>query len=65
MGGLIIFTAIAVPFLILADCDAASLAVFGAALACAALGFADDYMKIVKAPLAGPAGALRSCSSRS
>jgi len=48
MGGLIIFTAIAVPFLLLTDIDARSLGVIGVALACAALGFADDYMKLVK-----------------
>src|SRR5262245_58800174 len=48
MGGLIIFTAIAVPYLVLSDRDDASLAVFGVGLACAAIGFADDYLKITK-----------------
>src|ERR687893_2501353 len=48
MGGIIIFTAIAVPFLLLTDLDARSVGVMGVALACAALGFADDYMKLVK-----------------
>jgi phospho-N-acetylmuramoyl-pentapeptide-transferase len=48
MGGVIIFTAIAVPFLLLTDLDARSVGVMGVALACAALGFADDYMKLVK-----------------
>ena len=48
MGGLIIFTAICVPYLVLSDRDAQSLAVFGVALGCAALGFADDFIKIVK-----------------
>ena len=48
MGGIIIFTAIAVPFLILSKRDWQSIGVFGAALACALLGFADDYTKIVK-----------------
>ena len=48
MGGIIIFTAIAVPFLLLTDLDARSVGVIGVALACAALGFADDYMKLVK-----------------
>ena len=48
MGGIIIFTAIAVPFLLLTDFDARSLAVFGVAVACALLGFADDYTKLVK-----------------
>jgi phospho-N-acetylmuramoyl-pentapeptide-transferase len=48
MGGLIIFLAIAVPFLILTDYDWQSMGVFGVALACALLGFADDYTKIVR-----------------
>ncbi len=55
MGGLIIFTAITVPFLflVLSDKDpgpdrARALGVVGVALACAALGFADDYTKIVR-----------------
>src|SRR6202000_422237 len=48
MGGLIIFAAICVPYLVLSERDASSLAVFGVALGCAALGLADDYIKIVK-----------------
>ena len=48
MGGIIIFTAIAVPFLLLTDGDPRALAVFGVATACALLGFADDYTKLVK-----------------
>jgi phospho-N-acetylmuramoyl-pentapeptide-transferase len=48
MGGLIVFAAITVPYLVLSDRDASSLAVFGVALGCAALGFADDFTKIVK-----------------
>jgi phospho-N-acetylmuramoyl-pentapeptide-transferase len=46
MGGLIVFTAIAIPYLVLSDRDTASLAVFGVALGCAAIGFIDDYLKI-------------------
>src|SRR3712207_4190852 len=46
MGGIIIFAAIAVPYLVLSDRDAQSLGVFGAATACALLGFSDDYLKI-------------------
>ena len=49
MGGLVIFTAIGVPYLILSERDAASMAVFGTALASAGIGFADDWLKIVKA----------------
>jgi phospho-N-acetylmuramoyl-pentapeptide-transferase len=48
MGGIIIFAAIAVPFLILSKRDWQALGVFGASIACALLGFADDYTKIVK-----------------
>ena len=48
MGGLILFLAVSVPFLILTDYDWRSLGVFGAALACAVLGFADDYTKLVR-----------------
>ena len=38
MGGLIIFAAISVPYLVLSDRDTESLAVFGVALGSAALG---------------------------
>jgi phospho-N-acetylmuramoyl-pentapeptide-transferase len=48
MGGLIIFTAVSVPFLILSDYDWRSVGVFGAAIGCAALGFADDAQKVFK-----------------
>jgi phospho-N-acetylmuramoyl-pentapeptide-transferase len=48
MGGLIVFVAVAVPYLVLSDRDTQSLAVFGVALASAALGFADDFTKISK-----------------
>src|SRR5918911_5526424 len=48
MGGIIIFTAISAPFLILADYDWRAIGVYGAAVACAALGFADDYTKIIR-----------------
>ena len=48
MGGLILFVAIAVPYLVLSSRDTQSLAVFGVALGCAALGFADDLIKVTK-----------------
>src|SRR3954471_11762420 len=48
MGGIIIFTAIAIPFLLLWDGDDRAIGVFGVGLACALLGFADDYTKIIK-----------------
>jgi phospho-N-acetylmuramoyl-pentapeptide-transferase len=48
MGGIIIFLAFGVPFLILSDHTWPAMGVFGGALACTLLGFADDYTKIVK-----------------
>src|SRR5438445_3558622 len=48
MGGVILFLAVAVAFLILTDFEWRSVGVLGVALACALLGFADDYTKLVK-----------------
>ncbi len=49
MGGVIMFIAVAAPFAILSTwTDWRAIGVFGAAIACALLGFIDDYMKIVK-----------------
>ncbi len=48
MGGVIIFVAVSVPFLILTSFDWRSVGAFGAAIACAMLGFADDYVKLVR-----------------
>jgi phospho-N-acetylmuramoyl-pentapeptide-transferase len=48
MGGIIIFIAVAASFLILTNYEWRSVGVFGAAIACALLGFADDYTKLVK-----------------
>ena len=48
MGGVIIFLAISVPFLILTHWEWRSIGVLGVALACAAIGFLDDYTKIVR-----------------
>jgi phospho-N-acetylmuramoyl-pentapeptide-transferase len=48
MGGIIIFTAVTVPFLLLTDWDWRAVGVFGTALACALLGFADDYTKLAR-----------------
>jgi phospho-N-acetylmuramoyl-pentapeptide-transferase len=48
MGGLIVFTAIAIPYLVLSDRETSSLAVFGVALGCAAIGFVDDFLKITR-----------------
>jgi phospho-N-acetylmuramoyl-pentapeptide-transferase len=48
MGGVIVMIALTVPFLILTDFDWRSLGVFGVAIACAMLGFADDYTKLAR-----------------
>jgi phospho-N-acetylmuramoyl-pentapeptide-transferase len=48
MGGIIIFLAITIPYVLLSKRDWQSVGVFGAAICCALLGFADDYTKIVK-----------------
>jgi phospho-N-acetylmuramoyl-pentapeptide-transferase len=48
MGGIIIFLSISIPFLILSDYDWRAVGVYGAAMVCALLGFADDWMKLVR-----------------
>jgi phospho-N-acetylmuramoyl-pentapeptide-transferase len=48
MGGIIIFLAITIPYVLLSKREWQSIGVFVAAIACALLGFADDYTKIVK-----------------
>ena len=48
MGGVLIFLAVSVPFLILTNYEWRSIGVFGTAIACALLGFADDYVKLVR-----------------
>ena len=48
MGGMIIFAAVSIPFLILTNYDWQAIGVFGTAIACALIGFADDYTKIVR-----------------
>jgi phospho-N-acetylmuramoyl-pentapeptide-transferase len=56
MGGLAIFLAVCIPFLILSEYRAASLAVLGTALVMAALGFADDITKLRKRRSLGVSG---------
>jgi phospho-N-acetylmuramoyl-pentapeptide-transferase len=56
MGGLVLFAAVSVPFLILSDYRAVSLAVFGTAIAMAALGFVDDWLKVRKKRSLGVSG---------
>src|SRR6478752_4055230 len=48
MGGIIIFLAVTIPYLILPDFEGRSVGVFGTAIACALLGFADDYTKLIR-----------------
>jgi phospho-N-acetylmuramoyl-pentapeptide-transferase len=48
MGGVILLLAVGVPFLILTEFEWRSIGVFGAIVACALLGFADDYIKLVR-----------------
>jgi phospho-N-acetylmuramoyl-pentapeptide-transferase len=59
MGGLIIFIAIAVPFLILTEYRTASLAVLLTALAMAALGFVDDIVKLRRRRSLGVSGRMK------
>ncbi|HYN90774.1 MAG TPA: phospho-N-acetylmuramoyl-pentapeptide-transferase, partial [Thermoleophilaceae bacterium] len=56
MGGLVIFLSVLVPFLILSDYRQASLAVLATALVMAALGFADDIVKLRKRRSLGVSG---------
>jgi phospho-N-acetylmuramoyl-pentapeptide-transferase len=56
MGGIIIFTAIAVPWLLLTDWDPRAVGVIGVAFACALLGFADDAMKVMRKRSLGLSG---------
>ena len=56
MGGLVLLLAVSVPFLILSDYRASSLAVFATALVCALLGFVDDWTKVQKRRSLGVSG---------
>ena len=56
IGGLVIFLAVCVPFLILSEYRAASLCVLGTALVMAALGFVDDLTKLRKRRSLGVSG---------
>jgi phospho-N-acetylmuramoyl-pentapeptide-transferase len=48
MGGIIIFLGVTICFLILTEFEWRSMGVLGAAVACALLGFADDYVKLIR-----------------
>jgi phospho-N-acetylmuramoyl-pentapeptide-transferase len=56
MGGLAVLLAVLVPFLILSEYRAQSVAVLGTTLAMAALGFADDWIKLRKRRSLGVSG---------
>jgi phospho-N-acetylmuramoyl-pentapeptide-transferase len=56
MGGLLLMVSVVVPFLILGQFDTETLAVVGTMLASAALGFADDWMKITRKRSLGLSG---------
>ena len=56
MGGLLIMVSVVGPFLILGQFDTETLAVVGTMLASAALGFADDWMKITRKRSLGLSG---------
>jgi phospho-N-acetylmuramoyl-pentapeptide-transferase len=56
MGGIAIIVSVCVPFLILSDYRAQSLAVLGTMLAMAALGFADDVIKLRRRRSLGVSG---------
>jgi len=59
MGGLLILLATTIPFVILSSQSVAAMSVLFAALACGAVGFVDDWMKIVKRRSLGLSGKWR------
>src|SRR5438067_4014101 len=48
MGGIIVVLALSAPFLILTGYGPEAMGVFGTAILCGLLGYADDYTKIIK-----------------
>ncbi len=59
MGGLLILFAMAVPFVILSSRSTEAMLVLFVTLACGAIGFLDDFMKIVRKRSLGLSGRLR------
>jgi phospho-N-acetylmuramoyl-pentapeptide-transferase len=59
MGGLLILLAMTIPFVILSDRSTAAMAVLGTTLACGAIGFADDLMKVMRRRSGGLSGRWR------
>jgi phospho-N-acetylmuramoyl-pentapeptide-transferase len=56
MGGLLFITAAALPYLVLSEYTLPGLTVFGLMLGCAAIGFADDYLKLTRRRSLGLSG---------
>ena len=59
MGGLLILVATTLPFIILSSRSTEAMLVLFATLACGAIGFVDDFMKIVKKRSLGLSGRWR------
>lgn len=59
MGGLLILLAMSVPFVILSSRSTEAMLVLFVTLACGAIGFLDDFMKIVRKRSLGLSGRLR------
>lgn len=59
MGGLLILLAMAVPFVILSSRSTEAMLVLFVTLACGAIGFLDDFVKIVRKRSLGLSGRLR------
>ncbi len=59
MGGLLILLSTTLPFVILSSRSTEAMLVLFATLACGAIGFVDDFMKIVKKRSLGLSGRLR------
>jgi phospho-N-acetylmuramoyl-pentapeptide-transferase len=59
MGGLLILLATSLPFVILSTRSTAAMAVLFTTLACGAVGFVDDFMKVVKRRSLGLSGKWR------
>ncbi|MDX6688219.1 MAG: phospho-N-acetylmuramoyl-pentapeptide-transferase [Baekduia sp.] len=59
MGGIIIFTAVSVPFLLLSSYDWRAVGVYLVAMLSAALGFADDFTKIIRRRSLGLSGKMK------
>jgi phospho-N-acetylmuramoyl-pentapeptide-transferase len=56
MGGLLFIIAASLPYLVLSEYTLPGLTVFGLMLGCAAIGFADDYLKLTRRRSLGLSG---------